>query len=73
MIGGAYGGKKSDADRLIHKPIVFFHDNSDIAVGTEGLYTGFYRPIDYFLKRGYNKGELYVTTWGPGDINFWNN
>jgi hypothetical protein len=34
LVGGAYGGKSSDTDNLNHAPIVFFHGNSDIAVGT---------------------------------------
>ena len=34
LVGGAYGGKSSDTETLNHAPIVFFHGNSDIAVGT---------------------------------------
>ena len=31
--GGAYGGKSSDSDPINHKPVIFIHGNSDIAVG----------------------------------------
>jgi pimeloyl-ACP methyl ester carboxylesterase len=66
LTGGAYGGKASDSDTVSHIPIVFFHGNSDIAVGTQGLFTGFTKPIEYFLSQGYKKSEMYITTWGPG-------
>lgn len=32
--GGAYGGKSGDEDQLGHNPVIFFHGNSDVAVGT---------------------------------------
>jgi len=32
--GGAYGGKTSDDEKITHNPVIFFHGNSDIAVGT---------------------------------------
>lgn len=46
---------------------MFFHGNSDIAVGDDYWQTGFTESIEYFLSKGYTKGELYITTWGPGD------
>jgi hypothetical protein len=46
---------------------VFFHGNSDIAVGVEGDFTGFTESINYFMSKGYSKGDLYITTWGPGN------
>lgn len=66
LVGGAYGGKSSAADTIKHRPVVFFHGNSDIAVGTNDLFTGFSKTIQYFLSKGYSKSELYITTWGPG-------
>lgn len=66
LVGGAYGGKSSDSDTVDNIPIVFFHGNSDIAVGTQGLFTGMTKPITYFLSQGYKKSEMYITTWGPG-------
>lgn len=36
-------------------------------MGTEGLFTGFSKTIEYFLEQGYSKSEMYITTWGPGD------
>jgi hypothetical protein len=35
--GGAYGGKASDNDTVTHIPVVFYHGNSDIAVGLPSL------------------------------------
>lgn len=69
LVGGAFGGKTSDDDVLKHNPVVFFHGNSDIAVGVneEEKFTGFTKSIEYFLSQGYSKSELYITTWGPGD------
>ena len=67
LVGGAYGGRTSDADTIKRNPIIFFHGNSDIAVGTQELFTGFSKSIEYFLSMGYSKSELYITTWGPGD------
>ena len=31
--GGAYGGFSSGTDKATHKPVIFIHGNSDIAVG----------------------------------------
>jgi hypothetical protein len=31
--GGAYGGKNSDSDTSTNQPVIFFHGNSDVAVG----------------------------------------
>jgi hypothetical protein len=50
LVGGAYGGKQSDSDKLKQNPIVFFHGNSDIAVGTVDLFTGFTKSIEYFIS-----------------------
>lgn len=67
LVGGAYGGKASNDDTVTHNPIVFFHGNSDVAVGTNDKFTGFSETIQYFLDQGYKKSELYITTWGPGE------
>lgn len=32
--GGAYGGKASADEQIKHNPVIFFHGNSDVAVGT---------------------------------------
>lgn len=66
LVGGAYGGKESDADTVSHDPIVFFHGNSDVGVGTVDDFTGFTKSIEHFISKGYKKSELYITTWGPG-------
>jgi triacylglycerol lipase len=65
LVGGAYGGKESDDDSVTHNPIVYFHGNSDVAVGTNGDFNGFTASIEHFLSQGYKKSELYITTWGP--------
>ncbi len=62
LVGGAYGGRASDADTIKRNPVIFFHGNSDIAVGTQDLFTGFSKSIEYFLSMGYSKSELYTTT-----------
>lgn len=40
-----------------------------MAVGTSAWtwQHGFSQSIEYFLSKGYTKGELYITTWGPGN------
>ena len=45
LVGGAYGGKASDDDVVTHNPVVFFHGNSDVAVGTNDKFTGFSETI----------------------------
>ena len=65
--GGAYGGRSSDTDTIKHNPVIFIHGNSDIAVGYYYWQTGWTESLNYFLSKGYTKGELYATTWGPGD------
>jgi len=72
LVGGAYGGKDSSTDKITHDPIVFFHGNSDIAVGVNYWQTGFTDSIEYFISKGYTKGELYITTWGSGDTDLSN-
>lgn len=67
LAGGAYGGKESDDDVVTHTPVVYFHGNSDVAVGVNGKFNGFTKSIEYFLSQGYKKSELYVTTWGPAN------
>ncbi len=34
LTGGAYGGKETSDEKITHNPVIFFHGNSDIAVGT---------------------------------------
>ncbi|CDW77185.1 lipase [Stylonychia lemnae] len=71
FIGGAFGGKDSASDTIVNRPVVFFHGNSDIAVGqpTDKMdwKFGFTKSIEHFMANGYKKSELYVTTWGNGD------
>lgn len=69
LTGGAYGGKASAGEKLTHNPVIFFHGNSDVAVGTNPWtwQKGWTQSIEYFLSKGYSKGELYATTWGAGN------
>ena len=65
-----FGGKTPDKDmKLRHDPVIFIHGNNAIGVGsiTHGkadIDTGFSENVQYFLKNGYTKAELYVVTWG---------
>lgn len=34
LVGGAYGGLSSDSEKVQNIPVIFFHGNSDVAVGT---------------------------------------
>jgi len=72
LTGGAFGGKSGPNDTITHKPIIFVHGNSDIAVGdggSVGWQTGFKALITYLTNKGYSKSEMYITTWGPADPN----
>ena len=48
--GGAYGGKSSPTETLKHDPVIFYHGNSDIAVGNDYWQTGFTQSIEYFIS-----------------------
>ena len=68
IAGGSYGGKSDDKDKIEREPVIFFHGNSDHAVGNEGeQFNGFTDSISYFLSQGYKTSELYITTWGPAN------
>ena len=60
-IGGSFGGKDDDDTPVNHRPIIFIHGTSDMAIGYEPINNGFRIPIEYFLSRGYTKAELYAT------------
>ena len=70
---GAYGGKSNDADKIVNRPIIFIHGNSDVGFGRgtvdgqETWQTGFRSLANYFVSKGYKKSELYVTTWGTAN------
>ena len=71
---GAFGGKSS-AGKIKKTPMIFIHGNSDVAFGRgtqDGYYswqTGFRSLATFFVTQGYNKSEMYTTTWGPADPN----
>lgn len=72
---GAYGGKTSDKDTLKHAPVIFIHGNSDVGFGrgtADGYVswqTGFRSLATFLGGKGYEKSEMYTTTWGPANPN----
>jgi hypothetical protein len=68
LSGGSYGGKSSSSDTVVKQPVIFFHGNSDKAVGSSTGQTGWTSSIDYFLSKGYKTSELYATTWGSANL-----
>jgi len=68
IVGGSFGGKADDKDKISKEPIIFFHGNSDHAIGNQGdQFNGFTDTITYLLSQGYKESELYITTWGPAN------
>uniref|UniRef100_A0AC35GJN7 Triacylglycerol lipase n=1 Tax=Panagrolaimus sp. PS1159 TaxID=55785 RepID=A0AC35GJN7_9BILA len=56
---GSFGGKSSRNEVIRHKPIIFIHGVT--------LRAGIFVPhVEYFLSKGYNRSELYSTTYGDG-------
>lgn len=55
--------------------MIFVHGNSDLAFGrgsTDGYVswqTGFVQLATYLASQGYDKAEMYTTTWGPANAN----
>jgi triacylglycerol lipase len=58
---GSYGGRKTANEKIVNKPIIFLHGNSDVAFGrgTQDGYaewqTGFRSLAAYFTASGYKK------------------
>lgn len=72
---GAYGGKASKDETLKNIPVIFIHGNSDVGFGrgtTDGYVswqTGFRSLASFLADKGYQKSEMYTTTWGPANPN----
>lgn len=72
---GAYGGKASAKDTIKNVPVIFIHGNSDVAFGrgtADGYVswqTGFRSLATFLSGKGYQKSEMYTTTWGPANPN----
>lgn len=72
---GAFGGKASSSDPIKNIPVIFLHGNSDVAFGrgtTDGYVawqTGFRSLATFLAGKGYQKSEMYTTTWGPANPN----
>lgn len=62
-------------DTINKTPVIFIHGNSDIGFGrgsADGYVswqTGFRSLATYLAANGYQKSEMYTTTWGPADPN----
>lgn len=71
----AFGGKANAKDTIKKVPVIFIHGNSDLGFGrgaTDGYVswqTGFRSLATYLSGQGYQKSEMYTTTWGPADPN----
>jgi len=69
LSGGSFGGKQDDNDEIVNEPVIFFHGNSDRAIGgPNDKFNGFANTIQFLLSQGYKESELYITTWGPADV-----
>lgn len=72
---GAYGGKATAKDTIKNVPVIFLHGNSDVAFGrgtADGYVawqTGFRSLATFLSGKGYQKSEMYTTTWGPANPN----
>lgn len=64
---GSYGGRTKSSDKVVKKPVIFIHGNSDAALYFDVEATGWTSSIKYFLQKGYTEQELYATTWGDAD------
>lgn len=60
---GSYGGFTSTTGRVSKTPVIFLHGNSDTALATNKLSTGWDNSINYFETQGYTSAELYATSW----------
>lgn len=72
---GAYGGRSSSKEVIKNVPVIFLHGNSDVAFGrgtADGYVswqTGFRSLATFLSGKGYQKSEMYTTTWGPANPN----
>ncbi|EGT32289.1 hypothetical protein CAEBREN_32674 [Caenorhabditis brenneri] len=60
---GSYGGFTKTLTKATKTPVIFLHGNSDSALKTSSLSTGWDNSIDYFETKGYTSAELYATSW----------
>uniref|UniRef100_A0AC35TGF0 Lipase domain-containing protein n=1 Tax=Rhabditophanes sp. KR3021 TaxID=114890 RepID=A0AC35TGF0_9BILA len=57
--GWSFGGKKDEDDEVRKRPVIIVH-------GITNKLDRFQKTINALLKKGYNKREVYGTTWGDG-------
>jgi len=56
---GSYGGRSNSSQAIKKTPIIFIHDNEDVAYGRGGIdgfkswQTGFRNLADFFLQNNY--------------------
>ncbi|PIC27616.1 hypothetical protein B9Z55_019814 [Caenorhabditis nigoni] len=60
---GSYGGFTSKITKANRTPVIFLHGNSDSALKTSSMATGWDNSIAFFTTKGYTQGELYATSW----------
>ncbi|EFP11221.1 CRE-FIL-2 protein [Caenorhabditis remanei] len=60
---GSYGGFTTKFPKSTKTPVIFLHGNSDSALKTSSMATGWDNSITYFTSKGYTQAELYATSW----------
>uniref|UniRef100_A0A1I7UMV7 Lipase n=1 Tax=Caenorhabditis tropicalis TaxID=1561998 RepID=A0A1I7UMV7_9PELO len=60
---GSYGGFTKTSIKASKTPVIFLHGNSDSALKTSSMATGWDNSIAYFETKGYTSAELYATSW----------
>ncbi|TMS39339.1 hypothetical protein L596_005881 [Steinernema carpocapsae] len=58
---GSFGGKEFKEDEIKNKPVIFLHGVTQRA----GVYLS---HRTYFEEHGYDRNELYATSWGDGGL-----
>ncbi|VDP15731.1 unnamed protein product [Onchocerca flexuosa] len=57
----SFGGKQSNEDKLNNQAVILIHGSGD-------RITRLQRMVDHLLDKGYNRSEIYGTTWGDGEL-----
>ncbi|KAK0394972.1 hypothetical protein QR680_001037 [Steinernema hermaphroditum] len=57
----AFGGKIDNENEFKQQAVIFVH-------GITNKITRFQGAVDHFLRKGYNRWELYGTTWGDAGV-----
>ncbi|CCD70369.2 Lipase [Caenorhabditis elegans] len=62
-VKGSYGGFTKTITKASKTPVIFIHGNSDSALKTSSMATGWDNTISYFSTQGFTSAELYATSW----------